>query len=57
MNNQASILTDADLDQVIGGADTPLFRNTLDNSTASQAKSASIGEIKSLQVGTPVFRT
>jgi hypothetical protein len=57
MNNQASILSDADLEQVIGGVDTPVFRNALDNSAARQAKSASIGEMKSLQVETPVFRT
>ena len=54
--NEAA-MSDADLEQVTGGVDTPVFRNVLDNSTASQAKSASIGEVKSIQVGTPVFRS
>ena len=57
MNSQTSILGDAVLEQVVGGVDKAIFRNVIDNSAASQVKSASIGEMKSLQVGTPVFRT
>ena len=55
--NQTSVLSDADLEQIVGGVDAPVFRTVLDTSSASQAKSASVGETKSLRVGTPVFRT
>ena len=56
-SENGAAMSAADLEQVVGGVDRPVFRNALDNSAASQAKSASIGEMKSLQVGTPVFRT
>ncbi len=60
MINQTSILIDAELEHVVGGkVDTPVFRTVLDNSAASQirsrAPSASVGEMKSLQVGRPIF--
>ncbi len=61
MINQTSILSDAELEQVVGGVDTPVFRTVLDNSAASQirsrAPSASVGEMKSIQIGSAVFRT
>ena len=59
MINQTSILSDAELDQVVGGVDTPVFRNALETSAASQAtsraRSASIGEMKPISVGHPTF--
>ncbi len=60
MINQTSILSDAELEQVVGGnVGTPVFRTVLDNSAASQiasrAPSASVGEMKTITIGRPVF--
>ena len=59
MINLTSILSDAELEQVVGGVDTPVFRTVLDNSaasqTASRAPSASIGEMKTITIGHPIF--
>lgn len=59
MNSQISILTDAELEQVIGGVNRPFFRTVLDMSAASQVvsrtPSASVGEMKPITLGHPVF--
>lgn len=56
MNNRASILTNNDLEQVVGGGITNVS-NGPKIFTTNQAPSASVGEMQSLQVGTPVSRT
>ncbi len=38
-SENGAAMSAADLEQVVGGVDRPVFRNALDNSSASQAKS------------------